>query len=107
MTSAKAPLALACLAATVIGPVTWAASDSRAPRTLPSDLPPYSISRPMEPKNVPDFAPVDPASRDSSVPGPEATNQSIRSDAVLRAGAESATLPVQTRLCLVVEYAMD
>jgi hypothetical protein len=61
------------------------------------------VSRPSEPKNVPDFAPASDATANGAGQG-DATGSA---GAVYRAGVESATLPVQTRLHLVVEYAVD
>lgn len=54
----------------------------------------------MEPKNVPDFA------NDSEPPVQSQVNRATAGTA-LQAGAESTTLPVQTRLKLVVEYPVD
>lgn len=65
--------------------------DSHLPRLCPS-APEPAPRRPMEPKNVPDFA--------SSEPGSSAP----KAGTSLRAGLESATLPTETRLKLVVEY---
>jgi hypothetical protein len=77
-------------------PLCFAAShDSRVPRTT-GGFAPYAVpNRPMDPKNVPDFAVGNPAEQQQS------TGTLLRSD------LQSATLPVQTRLKLVVEYAID
>lgn len=76
-----------------------AGHDSRMPRTT-GGFAPYAVpKRPMDPKNVPDFAqgnPNDDGGTTSNGPG-----------TVLRSDLQSATLPVQTRMTLVVEYPLD
>lgn len=69
--------------------------DSRQPRldNFNSNAP---SMKPMEVKNIPDF--VNYEKQGESAPGASGT--------ALRAGAQSATLPVQTRMKLVVEYAI-
>src|SRR5438045_35948 len=62
--------------------------DPRAPRSMKPVLDQYS-PKPMDVKNVPDFA-------DYSKQGP--------SNTPLQAGLQSATLPTETRMKLVVEY---
>lgn len=77
--------------------------DSRMPRVAPDfNAPAAVLFHPMEPKNVPDFAqrPVTPAAQNGQGASPT-TGTLLRSD------LESATLPVQTRLKLVVEYPVD
>lgn len=70
---------------------------TNAPRQAPNA--PYAVpARIMEPKNVPDFATGAP-----SQPAPQAG----RAGTVLQVGAESTTLPVQTKLKLVLEYPVD
>ncbi len=82
-------------------PGLCAPADSRLPRFVPGGSAPYSVlSRPMEPKNVPDFAQSSVQPQDSAASGDV-------SGTAFRAGLESATLPVQTRLKLVVEYPVD
>lgn len=74
--------------------------DSRLPRTTGGIAPYAAPSRPMEPKNVPDFAPGNP-----NVPG--AADGSASTGTVLRSDLQSATLPVETRMKLIVEYPID
>lgn len=75
---------------------TLAAShDSSQPRTNSLTAAPYAVPKRMEPKNVPDFASYD------SRPGAGTTGTA------LQAGLESTTLPVQTRLALVLESPLD
>lgn len=78
------------LACALIPGAVAAGSDSHQPRLVPqgSDTP---VMRPMDLKNVPDFA------KDS------APDQGT----ALRAGVQSATLPVQTHMKLIVEYAVS
>lgn len=77
-------------------PQDSSARDSRLPRKTQMNNAPYAVQgRPMEPKNVPDYAQALPS------------NASSATGTVLRSDLESATLPVQTRLKLVVEYAVD
>lgn len=78
-------------------PFAFAARDSRAPRA--GDVSPNAVPfRAIEPQNVPDFAQQD---------EPAAAASSGTSGTVLRSDLQSATLPVQTRLKLVVEYPVD
>ena len=96
-------LSSVALISTVI-PATAATRDSRQPRTAPVPGAYQAPSRPMDPKNVPDFAQSD------NLPQPqqEASNASSSgSSAMLRSDLQSATLPVQTRLKLVLEYPVD
>lgn len=58
--------------------------------------------KPMELKNLPDFANY--AKQDTAATNAGAAAGTPENGTVLRAGAESATLPVQTRMKLVVEY---
>lgn len=77
--------------------------DSRDPRLAPATVSPYAVpSRPMDPKNVPDFAP---APNEMQPPPPPAG--ASQSGTVLRSDLQSATLPVQTRLKLVLECPVD
>ncbi len=76
----------------------WAQWDSRLPRnssgTTPATAPPIQQ---LTPKNVPDFAP---GNRQGNATG-------TTSSSALQAGLQSTTLPVETRLRLVVEYGLD
>lgn len=71
------------------------ALDSRAPRNAGA-APYVAPGRPMEPKNVPDFAQDSPSQA-----------QPAHAGTALQAGLESTTLPVDTRLKLVLEYPLD
>ncbi|HEY9791690.1 MAG TPA: hypothetical protein V6D22_14900, partial [Candidatus Obscuribacterales bacterium] len=84
-------------------PVAAATRDSRQPRMAPVPGAYQAPSRPMDPKNVPDFAQSD------NLPPPPDQNSSASSGAstMLRSDLQSATLPVQTRLKLVLEYPVD
>ncbi len=68
--------------------------NSLEPRSAP--VPAVMPSPAMEPKNVPDFP-----------PGPKIQPDTRTSRSALRGGLESTTLPVQTRLQLVLEYPVD
>ncbi len=82
----------------------YAAHDSRLPRTTPG-MSPYAVpTRPMDPRNVPEYAP--PTGNEQLQPPPPISG-APNPGTVLRSDLESATLPVQTRLKLVVEYAVD
>jgi hypothetical protein len=99
--------AVLLLSPIAISPALAQAADSRMPRTAPDGQSPYAVpSRPMDPKNVPDYAP---APGNDSLPPPPAQNGSgaATSGTVLRSDLQSATLPVETRLKLVVECAVD
>lgn len=72
--------------------------DRRAPRSFAPKAASYAApGRLMEPKNVPDFAPPAGAS-----PPPASSARTA-----LQAGLESTTIPVETRLKLVLEYPLD
>lgn len=80
-------ITISCPAATV---------DSHQPRL--GVIAPYTVpTRLVEPKNVPDFSP------DASA------TKALRSGSgtALQAGLESTTLPMETRMRLVVEYPLD
>ena len=95
-----AALLLSAMPAAALG------NDSRYPRTVPADQSPYVVpGRPMDPKNVPDYAP--PASNEYAPAPPQDSSPSASTGTVLRSDLQSATLPVQTRLKLVVECAVD
>jgi hypothetical protein len=70
-------------------------NDSHAPRVTAGGATNFIPGRLLEPKNVPDFADSVPASTGS------------HSGSALKAGLQSTTLPPETRLRLVVEYAID
>lgn len=75
-----------------------AQSNSHLPRNSTGSGAPYATpSKALEPKNVPDFA-------DGGV-APAAGGAATGS--ALQAGVASTTLPVATRLHLIVEYAID
>lgn len=67
-------------------------NDARTPRSAKPSSDSYSV-KPMEVKNIPDFADY------TKQPGSTAG-----SGTALQAGLQSATLPTQTRMKLVVEY---
>lgn len=73
-----------------------APQDSRAARSGKNAMDSFVV-KPMEVKNIPDFV-------DYSKTDPSAANGTISSGTPLQAGLQSATLPVQTRMKLVVEY---
>ncbi len=89
----------AALLSLLVTQASFAAShDSRAPRNT-AGFAPYAVpTRPMDPKNVPDFATGNPTADQGD---------STSSGTLLRSDLQSATLPVQTRLTLVVEYPID
>ncbi len=74
------------------------AHDSHAPRLGPSGAAAPHM-KPMELKNIPDFAKYAPAQGQTLHQG-----QQAEQGTALRAGLESTTLPVQTQMKLVVEY---
>jgi hypothetical protein len=98
MRTSIAGLAAAMLLCGLCTTVSWAGSsrDSRMPRLAP-DINSRNASsyHPMEPKNVPDFA------QSGSNESPSSAGTVLRSD------LQSATIPVQTRFKLVVEYPVD
>lgn len=99
MKSAYCLIVAAFLVASSVSVASAGNHDSRVPRTT-GGFAPYAVpSRPMDPKNVPDFAPGVPQGADSWAD--QSTGTLLRSD------ASSATLPVQTRMKLVVEYPVD
>lgn len=78
-------------------PSSAANHDSRVPRTT-GGFAPYAVpKRPMDPKNVPDFA----------AGNPQTDGGGTSTGTLLRSDLQSATLPVSTRLKLVVEYPID
>jgi len=113
--------AIACIAAalnTSFCAAAYARRDSSQPRYVPSTEGTRIQMETMDPKNVPDFPPNLPASAPavrSSGPNSGSTRISPpmeespapRSGTALRADASSASLPVQTRLKLVLETSVD
>ena len=85
-------LVLALIAVSGLADPALGRGDSRQPRNSSVPTPYVVPNRPMEPKNVPDYA---------------AATQEPQTGTAMRAGLESATLPVETRLKLVVEYPVD
>lgn len=95
----KKAVIMCAFALSLLGsPIAFASNhDSRAPRTT-GGFAPYAVpKRPMDPKNVPDFAQGNPSQQ-----GQEASTGTM-----LRSDLQSATLPVETRLRLIVEYPID
>lgn len=84
------------------GAQALASPDSKAPRCTSASQSNTVPARPMEPKNVPDFA--DDASATKALRQEQAATNS---GTLLQAGAESTTLPTSTRLKLVLEYPVD
>lgn len=83
-----------------------AKNDSRQPRYAPAFVNEAANSHPMELKNVPDFA----ADNGQPTASPAGATQRIGqpvAGTALQAGAASTTLPVQTRLTLVLECPVD
>jgi hypothetical protein len=103
MKNFSAALVLASTLCLVCSSVSFAGAnrDSRMPRLAPDGARGGASYNPMEPKNVPDFAQGGPAesSSDATAGSPAST--------LLRSDLESATLPVQTRFKLVIEYPVD
>lgn len=81
--------------------------DSRLPRYAPAYIPDQNSVRSIEPKNLPDFA-TGGASGASGAGGAQVNIGGSDSDGTaLKAGAASTTLPVTTRLTLVLESPVD
>lgn len=97
-----APTVTTILALSVMLP-TMAANrpDSRLPRYAPAYSPDVNASRSIEPKNLPDFG------TSGAATGANVNLDNDYSGTALKAGAESTTLPVQTRLKLVLESPVD
>lgn len=96
--SAQALSITLAFGALINAPAFAAISDSHMPRMTPQNNE-APVMRPMDPKNVPDFVNYnDGASKGS------ATTSGTTTGTALRAGVQSATLPVDTRMRLVVEY---
>lgn len=75
--------------------------DSRLPRYAPAYIPDQNSGRSIEPKNLPDF------STTSGSSGAQVEVGGDSSGTALKAGAASTTLPVTTRLTLVLECPVD
>ena len=75
--------------------------DSRLPRYAPAYVPDQNSGRSIEPKNLPDFSNTGGAS------GAQVQVDGDSSGTALKAGAASTTLPVTTRLTLVLESPVD
>lgn len=74
--------------------------DSRLPRYAPAYVPDQNSGRSIEPKNLPDFA-------SGGGSGARVEVGSSGEGTALQAGAASTTLPVTTRLTLVLESPVD
>lgn len=77
--------------------------DSRLPRYAPAYVPDQNATRSIEPKNLPDFA----SGGSSGAQVDLGSNSSTSEGTALKAGAASTTLPVTTRLTLVLESPVD
>lgn len=85
-------------------PAEAARNDSRAARYAPAFAPSQMVpGRMMEPKNVPDFA------GDASYGSAQTQSSQFSggSGTALKVGAQSTTIPVETRIKLVVECIVD
>lgn len=92
-------IAVAALAIMVSVPAAFGKNDSREPRF--SGLQDYSPAAAMDPKNVPDFAsrPQAPTGNAPMLQGGSGT--------ALKADLASTTIPIDTRLVLTLETAVD
>lgn len=91
-------LVLGCLFTTA--PVSLAANDMHAPKMVPDSML-APVMRPMDLKNVPDFVNYN---KEQSQSSGTASGAATGSGTALRANLQSASLPIQTRMRLVVEY---
>lgn len=93
------PIPLLCLVTSFLQTVPCLAEgcNSQTPRLLQPTSPSLATVRPLEPKNVPDFADDASATKALRTAGGTA----------LKAGLESTTLPVETRMRLILEYPLD
>ncbi|HEY9757960.1 MAG TPA: hypothetical protein V6C97_22530 [Oculatellaceae cyanobacterium] len=81
----------------------WAGGEGRGARYAPAFDASRNSTATMEPKNVPDFASsLAPAAQDQGT-----SPQTAQPGTPLRAGAASTTIPVETRLRLILESAVD
>lgn len=88
-------------------PAQAARNDSRAPRYAPAIAPSrYAPGKSMEPKNLPEFADQTYSSTQGTRIGSDGGSTS-GSGTALKIGAQSTTLPVETRLKLVLECTVD
>jgi hypothetical protein len=99
---------LMALSATLPSSPSMAANrlDSRLPRYAPAYVPDQNAGRSIEPKNLPDFA-TGGAGGASGTSGAQVDLGSNSDGTALKAGAASTTLPVTTRLTLVLESPVD
>jgi len=103
----------AALASTVALSLTFislsqaALADSRQARYAPAFTAEPASSRMMELKNVPDFDASAPQNTGTSASGSSGRIDATGTGTALQAGAESTTLPVETRLRLVLECGVD
>jgi hypothetical protein len=86
----------------VTAPAQSKSGDSKAPRYAPAYTPDPNQGKSIEPKNLPDFATI---SNTDSYNGNSGNTPG--SGTALRAEAASTTLPVETRLTLVLECPVD
>ncbi|HEY9713812.1 MAG TPA: hypothetical protein V6C72_10100 [Chroococcales cyanobacterium] len=108
--SEECAIAAALLALSFFNPTAPALSqvDSRTPRFAPAYQITPSTMHTIEPKNVPDFAPstqAQPGAGDSDQAPARIGNPSAGT--ALRAEAASGTIPVSTKLTLVLETPVD
>lgn len=91
---------------TANAPCIAAISDSHMPRMAPTPGEAPAL-KPMDPKNVPDFINYnaeDQSTNTATASGAARIGAPAGAGTALRAGVQSATLPVETRMRLVVEY---
>ena len=86
--------------------VRAAAGDSRSSRYVPAYAP-ASQPAPLDPRNVPDFAGRADVPVSGAQPGSGSTGGAGESGTPLQSDASSTTIPVETRLKLVLESAVD
>lgn len=84
-------------------------NDSRLPRYAPAVPTSNTIGPSMEPKNIPDFATPNQANQVYQAPaaGTTGATSATGNGTTLRADLSSTTIPVQTRLKLVLETTVD
>jgi len=85
----------------VTAPVLGKSGDSKTPRYAPAYVPDPNQGRSIEPKNLPDFATI------SNTADSGNSGSGSGSGTALQAEAASTTLPVETRLTLVLESPVD
>lgn len=100
--SLAAALALSLLLGQSCQAAKYSHADSRQPRYVPAagsdGIKPADT---MTPKNIPDFADR------TKAPAPDADNSDTSTGTALKADLASTTIPVETRLKLVLETAVD